>query len=120
MARSCDGCGAPPKPVLSVSNPRRREPNPPGVSSALLAAALFGASTPFAKLLVEQVSPVLLAGLLYLGSGVGLLAWWLLRRLVRARGEPGLTRRDLPWLVGAIGTGGVIGRLCWQPASGCT
>ena len=39
------------------------------VIHALLAAALFGASTPFAKLLVGSLPPVLLAGLLYLGSG---------------------------------------------------
>lgn len=49
---------------------------PLGVGYAL-AAALFGASTPFAKLLVGSVAPVLLAGLLYLGSGCGLMAWWL-------------------------------------------
>ena len=41
------------------------------VIHALLAAALFGASTPFAKLLVGEMSPWLLAGLLYLGSGLG-------------------------------------------------
>jgi len=52
------------------------------VLHALLAAALFGASTPLAKLLVGQVSPVLLGGLLYLGSGIGLAAI----RLVRDRG----------------------------------
>ena len=40
---------------------------------ALSAAALFGASTPLAKLLGADMSPVLLAGLLYLGSGAGLL-----------------------------------------------
>ena len=49
---------------------------------ALAAAALFGASTPLAKLLGTEVSPVMLAGLLYLGSGLGLL----LVRCVRDRG----------------------------------
>ena len=43
-----------------------------GIPSALLAALLFGASTPLAKLLLVQVSPWLMAALLYLGSGVGL------------------------------------------------
>jgi drug/metabolite transporter (DMT)-like permease len=82
-----------------------------GVVKALAAAALFGASTPLAKLLVGAVSPVLLAGLLYLGSGIGLLAWFLWRRLRAdhpAR-EAALTRRDLPWLAGAILSGGVLG-----------
>jgi len=81
-----------------------------GILEALAAAALFGASTPFAKLLVGSVPPILLAGLLYLGSGFGLLGWWWLRRRpgYEAR-EAGLTRRDLPWLGGAILAGGVIG-----------
>ena len=43
-----------------------------GVAAALGAAALFGAGTPLAKLLLDSVSPWLLAGLLYLGSGLGL------------------------------------------------
>ncbi|WP_327515777.1 DMT family transporter [Cognatazoarcus halotolerans] len=75
--------------------------------SALLAAALFGASTPFAKLLAGEVSPVLLAGLLYLGSGVGLM----LVRAIRDRGwtPSGLVRAEWPWLLGAILFGGVLG-----------
>ena len=52
----------------------------PGVSHALAGAALFGASTPVAKLLVGTVEPVMLAGLLYAGSGVGLAVWLALRR----------------------------------------
>lgn len=43
-----------------------------GILYALLSAALFGASTPFAKLLLGSVNPWMLAGLLYLGAGVGL------------------------------------------------
>lgn len=83
-----------------------------GIYQALLAAALFGASTPLAKLLVGAVPPLLLAGLLYLGSGVGLLGWWLLRRqrsATRAAREAPLTRHDLPWLGGAVISGGVLG-----------
>lgn len=77
------------------------------VLSALLAAALFGASTPFAKLLTGEVSPVLLAGLLYLGSGVGLLLF----RVIRDRGwkPSGLMPSEWPWLWGAILFGGVLG-----------
>ena len=43
-----------------------------GIVAALAAAALFGAGTPLAKLLLAHTSPWLLAGLLYLGSGLGL------------------------------------------------
>lgn len=76
------------------------------VLHALLAAALFGASTPLAKMLVGEVAPVLLAGLLYLGSGLGLA----LVRLVRDRGfkRSGLERSDWPWLLGAIVFGGIL------------
>ncbi|SHM67711.1 Permease of the drug/metabolite transporter (DMT) superfamily [Duganella sacchari] len=83
-----------------------------GVVYALLAAALFGVSTPFAKSLVGQVAPVTLAGMLYMGSGLGLLVFYLLRALVQ-RSEQGdtarLTRKDLQWLGGAIAAGGVAG-----------
>jgi len=79
------------------------------IVAALLAAVLFGASTPFAKLLVSQVAPIWLAGLLYLGSGLGL---WVLR-LVRDRGlaPTRLGTRDWPWFLAAIAAGGVLGPL---------
>ncbi len=83
-----------------------------GIASALGAAVLFGASTPFAKLLVNAMPPVMLAGLLYLGSGIGLLGWFWWRRRSTAHHrvpEAALGRRDLPWLAGAILTGGVLG-----------
>ena len=78
----------------------------PGVIHALLAAVLFGASTPLAKLLIDDVSPFLLAGILYLGSGLGLG----LVRLTRDRGwhSPGLSAAQWPWLLSAIGFGGVL------------
>lgn len=83
-----------------------------GVIYALLAAALFGASTPFAKTLVGQVAPVTLAGMLYLGSGLGLLVWYVLRAVLarKDQGEiAGLKVRDLPWLSGAVVAGGIAG-----------
>lgn len=77
---------------------------------ALVAAVLFGLSAPAAKLLVGAVDPWLLAGLLYLGSGVGLFAVLLGRCAFGGRSrEAGLGVRDLPWLLGAILAGGVIG-----------
>jgi drug/metabolite transporter (DMT)-like permease len=79
----------------------------PAVTAALAAAALFGASTPVAKALVADVHPVVLAGLLYLGSGIGLLA--LRARAWLRPGGIGLTRSDWPWLAAAIVFGGVLG-----------
>lgn len=80
------------------------------IALALVSAALFGASTPAAKLLLGQISPWLLAGLLYLGSGLGLSAVLALRRLRGGVGtEAALAGSDLPWLAGAVLAGGVIG-----------
>jgi drug/metabolite transporter (DMT)-like permease len=81
---------------------------------ALAAALLFGASTPLAKLLVGEVQPLLLAGLLYLGSGMGLalaMFWrWVLSR-TRDTGLAALhvPKAERPWLMGAIIAGGVLG-----------
>jgi drug/metabolite transporter (DMT)-like permease len=82
-----------------------------GIGFALLAAVLFGASTPVAKSLLPQVAPVLMAGLLYLGSGVGLGVYRLIRSRASVIGsqEAALTRKDLPWLTGAIVAGGIVG-----------
>jgi drug/metabolite transporter (DMT)-like permease len=81
-----------------------------GIVYALVAAALFGASTPFAKLLLGQIPATLLAGLLYLGSGIGLGLCWLLRDRKKSAGNP-LVKADLPWLAGAIAFGGIAGPL---------
>ncbi|WP_156860987.1 DMT family transporter [Casimicrobium huifangae] len=74
---------------------------------AIAAAVLFGASTPFAKQLLGEVHPLLLAGLLYLGSGLGLTS----ARAIRDGGwkSTGLSRTEWPWLLGAILFGGVLG-----------
>jgi drug/metabolite transporter (DMT)-like permease len=82
-----------------------------GIGFALAAAVLFGASTPFAKLLIGQISPLVLAGLFYLGSGVGLGAWLVLRRWLQGpnAGGGGLTGTDVRWLAGATVAGGIAG-----------
>jgi hypothetical protein len=65
---------------------------------ALASAALFGASTPVAKLLLGVTDPLLLAGLLYLGSGIGLGIIGLCTRLFSKSVEAPLRRCDVPWL----------------------
>jgi drug/metabolite transporter (DMT)-like permease len=82
----------------------------PGVPLALGSAALFGATPPLSKLLLESLSPFMLAGLLYLGAGTGLAAY----RLVKSAARPGereasLQKADMPWLAAAVFMGGVIG-----------
>lgn len=98
-----------------------------GILFALLSAALFGSSTPLAKVLLGSVSPWMMAGLLYLGAGVGLSFIHLSRRALGLRRvEAPLRRSDLPWLALVIGTGGVLGPLLLMfgllrtPASGAS
>ena len=79
---------------------------------ALISAALFGVSTPAAKVLVGTVHPAVLAGLLYCGAGIGIaLLRKILPSIVAAAPEVALTRSELPWLAGAIAAGGVLGPL---------
>jgi drug/metabolite transporter (DMT)-like permease len=81
-----------------------------GAGLALFSAALFGASTPLAKLLLGSVSPWLLAGLLYLGSGIGLAIVALLRTGLRGTAsEAPLRRADMPWLLLVALAGGICG-----------
>jgi drug/metabolite transporter (DMT)-like permease len=81
----------------------------PGVLQAMLAALLFGASVPIAKLLLGQMPPLVLAALLYLGSGVGLGTWYGIQRLRRGNDGSELGRAELPWLAGVITAGGIAG-----------
>lgn len=89
-----------------------------GISSALLAALLFGASTPLAKQLLTDLSPFAVAGLFYLGSGLGLSGFLLVRRVKRWHRpqnnvpadvpQPvGDQRPDWPNLAGAVLAGGI-------------
>lgn len=93
-----------------------------GVPAALGAALLFGAGTPLAKLLLNSVSPWLLAGLLYLGSGVGLSLYRYFSKAPTVK----LPRPEIPWFVGAIIAGGIVGPvllmlgLTGMPASGAS
>ncbi len=83
------------------------------ILTALVAAALFGAATPLAKALLGSTSAFMVAGLFYLGSGLGLSVAIGARRLSGDRngGEHGVHIRkdELPWLAGAIVAGGIAG-----------
>jgi drug/metabolite transporter (DMT)-like permease len=81
----------------------------PGVPLALASAVLFGASPPLSKLLLGATSPFMLAGLMYLGAGLGLAIYHFFRRTTGATAnEASLSKSDLPWLALAIGMGGVL------------
>lgn len=91
-----------------------------GVVAALVAAILFGASAPIAKYLLQDAGPWMLAGLLYLGSGIGLSLY----RLITHAQSVSLQRGEVGWFAGAVLSGGVIGPvllmfgLTGMPASG--
>lgn len=92
----------------------------PGVPLALGSAALFGAVSPLSKLLLDVVSPLMLAttssngdesrhkqdrcdGLLYLGAGLGLALFWFYRNSIgEGANEASLQRADLPWLAAVV------------------
>jgi drug/metabolite transporter (DMT)-like permease len=81
-----------------------------GILAAVSASVLFGLSTPLAKTFVGSVPPLLLAGMLYVGSGVGLAALLILRAVAGGRQRITWPQGvDLWWLLGAIAAGGVIG-----------
>ena len=75
-----------------------------GVWAALASAFLFGAGTPLAKALLGQISPWLLAGLLYAGSGLGLFIY----RLIKKLPTPRLNRSESLWLLAAVVCGGAV------------
>ncbi|MCK4636615.1 MAG: DMT family transporter, partial [Methanomicrobia archaeon] len=78
----------------------------------VISASLFGISPPLAKLLVKDIPPVVLAGLLYLGAFAGLSFYSIGKRIIMTdpdkKAAP-LERKDLPWLAGAVLVGGIIG-----------
>ena len=78
-----------------------------GTACALLAAVLYAVNAPFSKLLLQQISPAVLAALLYLGAGLGVFLLRLVRRTAgthagRPEKEQPLTRRELPFTVGMV------------------
>jgi drug/metabolite transporter (DMT)-like permease len=80
-----------------------------GTTFALLAAILFGASTPFAKLLIGNIDAWVLAGILYCGSGIGLVFVQIIRCLKTKKLPSFPSRKDFIWLMGATFFGGVLG-----------
>ena len=77
------------------------------VAIALVSALLFGASTPLSKLLLEQVSPFQLAGLLYLGAALGVSPFAIRKRVVQRVVR--LDRANQVRLAGAVVLGGMAG-----------
>lgn len=81
-----------------------------GAMYGIAAAMLFGLSAPVSKRLLLDIPPLLLASLLYLGAGFGLViaAPFASRR---ERREAPIRRADVPLLAGIVITGGILGPL---------
>jgi len=80
------------------------------ISQSIIAAILFGASAPIAKLFLGDINPITLAGLLYLGCGFGLLIIKITQKLINKQNatEAKIKKEDIGWLLGAIIAGGVV------------
>jgi drug/metabolite transporter (DMT)-like permease len=88
-----------------------KSPTRSGAGLAILAAVLFGITTPIAKRLLGEMSSIMLAGVLYLGSGIGLGICMLGRKVLShsdSGQETSLKGTDFPWLIIAVVTGGLL------------
>ena len=73
------------------------------IISAILAAALYALNAPVSKLLLQNVPPSMMASLLYLGAGLGMLILGMVRRAAgRPSAEQHLTRKEWPYILGMI------------------
>jgi drug/metabolite transporter (DMT)-like permease len=82
---------------------RSNQKNYLAISQALLAAALFGMSAPFSKLLLTHLSPYLLSSMLYLGAGFGMLLIDGSKRIMKInQKEANLTKNELKYIIGMI------------------
>ena len=80
-----------------------RSSNRTGILLAILAAALYAINSPFSKLLLKSIPSTLLAGVLYLGAGLGMAAVALVRRARKVpRTEEPFTRSDTPFVLAMI------------------
>ena len=70
---------------------------------AILAALLYGISTPVSKLLLLKLPATMMAACLYLGAGLGMLCLAMIQKLYKkGNREARLSGRDAPYVVGMI------------------
>lgn len=73
------------------------------IGFAVAAAALYALSSPFSKLLLSEVSPMMLAAFLYLGAGIGIgIVSIILKLLGKAETEQPLTKKELPYTIAMV------------------
>lgn len=75
----------------------------PAIFMAILAATLYALNSPVSKLLLSRIPSTMMAALLYLGAGIGMLAIRIIqRRMGVAAKEAPLSRSDLPYTIGMV------------------
>ena len=74
-----------------------------GIFLAILAAALYAINSPLSKILLDYMPSTLMAGILYVGAGIGMGIIALVRRTANVnRGEDKLAKSDLPFTVAMV------------------
>ena len=70
---------------------------------AIFAAVLFGISFPMSKILLVKIPPTLMASLLYLGAGFGMLVINIVKRLRKKEQiEAKMTKKEMPYIIAVI------------------
>ncbi len=70
---------------------------------AIMAAALYAINIPLSKILLKDVTPTMMAALLYMGAGMGLIIYSLILRIFgRSTDKEHLTKKELPFTVSMI------------------
>ena len=74
-----------------------------GILFAILAATLYAINSPLSKIMLDFMSPTLMAGFLYLGAGLGMVVIALIRKVKGGlNSEQKLTKAELPFVLGMI------------------
>lgn len=66
---------------------------------AVLAAALYALNAPISKLLLIRIPSTMMAGLLYLGAGIGMLV---MEKMTKNKQEQPLTKKELPFTIAMV------------------
>lgn len=70
---------------------------------AILAAALYAINIPFSKLLLNNISPTMLAAFLYLGAGIGMIILNIASKILKKDTKKELlTKKELPYTVAMV------------------
>lgn len=70
---------------------------------AILAAALYAISSPVSKILLNKVSPTMMAALLYLGAGIGMsIIGFYRKKTGKIKEEMKITKKEMPYTVGMV------------------